>query len=493
MKDNIVRIVTRGAWCVCLLMLVGMLAPISVAQAQSTVGTQQRDAERQLKQLEDQRRAGTAANLQSPAADNISYADVLKDPDNVDLNFRFAKAQLARGDARGAVGTLERILLVTPDLPSVRMVYAIVLFRLDSLDEAEREFRDLSKAKLAPDVKAQIDKFLSEIVQRRQRTRYKVQLTLGGQYDTNRNSAPRDNRVEVGGVPFTVLGRSRKQDDFALLGVISGDVVQDLGLQAPHKMLFSATYFHDEQFSIDTQDTQVGSVSFGPQLRYGSLTVTPRINYTHLQLSREKLLASHGAEVLLERPKVLPWWNMDGYFKASYTSEDFHPTFENAGADSFDGNRYEATVGLTRHINAAHQLNFDLGWVRKTAFGNTDEYSGYKMGMRHTWLMDKGKFLVSSAEFNKNQYRVANLAIDPVAPQVRHERGVRFRVTYGVPVWSFVNESDFGGGVGAKVYDLLKDVTWTGSAELFDQSANIVNFDYLNIQAQTMLTKVWNF
>ena len=138
MKDEIVRVLTRGSWGLCLFMLAFALVPMSVAQAQSTVGTEQKDAERQLKQIEQQRRAGAASGLLAPGADKISYADVLKDPDNVDLNFRYAKAQLERGDVRGAAGTLERILLVTPDLPSVRMVYAIVLFRLDSMDEAER-------------------------------------------------------------------------------------------------------------------------------------------------------------------------------------------------------------------------------------------------------------------------------------------------------------------------------------------------------------------
>jgi hypothetical protein len=44
----------------------------------------------------------------------------------VDLNFRFAKVQLDRGNACGAIGTLERILLLTQNFSEVRMMYAIV-------------------------------------------------------------------------------------------------------------------------------------------------------------------------------------------------------------------------------------------------------------------------------------------------------------------------------------------------------------------------------
>jgi hypothetical protein len=407
----------------------------------------------------------------------------------VDLNFRYAKAQLARGDARGAVGTLERILLVTPNLPSVRMVYAIVLFRLDSMDEAEREFRTLSKAKLAPELKAQIDKFLSEIVQRRQRSRYKVQLTFGGQYDTNRNSAPRGNRIEVGGVPFTVVGRSRKQDDFALLGVLTGEVVQDLGLQAPHEFIASATYYHDEQFSIDSQDTQVASFTFGPRLRFGKLTVTPQLGYSRLALSREKLYEGQTGNVLLETPNVLPWGKVDGYFKAGYTSEEFRTTRENTSADNLDGHRYDADAGLKFRLDSANLLNVDVGWFRKIAFGNSDEFHGFKAGLTHTWLIGDGAFLVSSAEYNKKEYRANSTA----AFKVRHDRGARFRFTYGRPISTLLNESAFGAGVGAKVYDFVKDITWTGTGEIFDQESNIINFDYINFKAQTLLTKVWKF
>jgi hypothetical protein len=369
------------------------------------------------------------------------------------------------------------------------MVYAIVLFRLDSMDEAEREFRALSKAKLAPELKAQIDKFLSEIVQRRKRTRYKVQMTLGGQYDSNRNSAPRDNRIEVGGVPFTVVGRSRKQDDWAFIGVVSGSLVQDLGLQAPHEFLASATYYHDDQFSIDSQDTQVASLSFGPRLRFKNLTVTPKLEYTRLALSREKLYTGNAGNVLVETPNVLPWGKVDGYFKLGYTSEEYRTTRENTTADNLDGHRYDADAGLKFRLNSTNLLNVNMGWFRKIAFGNSDEFHGVEAGLAHTWLIGDGAFLLSSADYSQKQYRANSTA----AFKVRHDRGVRFRVTYGRPVGSFVKESDFGGGVGSKVYDFVKDMTWTATGETFDQRSNIINFDYFNVQAQTLLTKVWKF
>ncbi len=73
--------------------------------------------------------------------DAVTLADVFANPDNLDLNFRYAKAQIARGDLLGAAATLERILLINPDLTRARLLYGIVLFRLDLKARLPRRHR----------------------------------------------------------------------------------------------------------------------------------------------------------------------------------------------------------------------------------------------------------------------------------------------------------------------------------------------------------------
>ncbi|MEQ9199787.1 MAG: tetratricopeptide repeat protein, partial [Rhodospirillales bacterium] len=130
--------------------------------------------------------AEDARNL--PVDDDVTFQDILKDPDNLELNLRYAKAQIARGELKGASATLERILLIDPDQPQIRLYYAIVLYRLDNTDEAERELRALQELQLPPDVAAEVDGFLSEIALRRQRLRFVVGLTFGGYFDDNKTA-----------------------------------------------------------------------------------------------------------------------------------------------------------------------------------------------------------------------------------------------------------------------------------------------------------------
>jgi len=110
---------------------------------------------------------------------DITYADILANPDDIVLNFRWAKAQLARGDVRGASATLERILVLDPDLAPVRLYYAIVLYRLDSLDEARSQFDRLLQMDISPDVEANIRQYVSAIERRRKRPFTKPDFDTG--------------------------------------------------------------------------------------------------------------------------------------------------------------------------------------------------------------------------------------------------------------------------------------------------------------------------
>ena len=88
----------------------------------------------------------------------IEYREILKDPDNISLNFRFARQQVQDGNIKGASATLERILLIQPDLAVVRLFYTAVLIRLDSLAEASQQL-ELVQASGDPAVAAQVERY----------------------------------------------------------------------------------------------------------------------------------------------------------------------------------------------------------------------------------------------------------------------------------------------------------------------------------------------
>lgn len=469
----------------------GTMLPLYVV-AQTQPGLNERDAERQQDLIEKQRRAGESSRLALPAEDDVTYGDVLKDPDNIDLNFRYAKAQIARGNVRGAAGTLERILLITPDLVQVRLIYAIVLFRLDSIDEAEREFRTLRKLKMAANLRTEIDGFLSSIKLRRQKTKTRTQLSFGVKYDSNVNAAPRDGQALVVGIAADLTGRSRKQHDFATLGIVSVEVAQDLGHQARDEMLFSASYYHDEQFAIDSQDLQSASASLGMRLRFENVTMTPKLQYTNLRLSREKYYSSYGGEILLERRNVIPALKIDGHLRARVKAERFHSISETSTAPQQTGTLWEWEAALVKKLTPKHTLSLTGVFTRKLPLSDSfNDYRGHNLALQHTWILSGGKFLLTSLDHSWDLYKTADDSV--TSSQVRHDNRIRFRLTYGMSLDKFIVDATAGNPAAAKYFDFLRGFTWTVTGEILDQNSNIRNFDYRNRRTQTMLTRAWNF
>ncbi len=469
----------------------GTVLPLYVV-AQTQPSLNEREAERQQNLIEEQRRAGESSRHALPAEDDVTYGDVLKDPDNIDLNFRYAKAQIARGNVRGAAGTLERILLVTPDLVQVRLIYAIVLFRLDSIDEAEREFRALRKLKMAASLGVEIDGFLSSIKLRRQKTKTRTQLSFGVKYDSNVNAAPRDGQSLVVGIAADLTGRSRNQHDFAALGIVSAEVAQDMRHQARDELLFSASYYLNEQFAIDSQDLHTGSAGLGIRFRFENVTVTPKLQYTNLRLSREKFYSGYAGEILLERRNVIPDLKIDGHFRVRVKAERFHSITESSTAPQQTGTLWEWEAGLEKKLTPRHKLSLTGVFTRKLPLSDSfNDYRGHNLALKHTWILSGGKFLLTGLDYSWDLYKTTDDSVTPF--QVRHDNRARFRLTYGMSLDKFIVGATAGNPAAAKYFDFLRGFTWTVTGEILDQDSNIRNFDYRNRRAQTMLTRAWNF
>src|SRR6185295_530487 len=146
--------------------------------------------------------AREAAKRQAGGEEDVTWEQVMAKPDDIELNYRFAQTQIRQGNLKGAVATLERLLLVDPGLAKVRLLYALVLFRLGDLDGSERELNTLKKGSVPEDLKAQINDYLAQIEKQRRRTHINAALSLGFGYDDNRNAAPSSGQRLFGDVAF---------------------------------------------------------------------------------------------------------------------------------------------------------------------------------------------------------------------------------------------------------------------------------------------------
>ena len=187
---------------------------------------------RKVQQSEIEKAAEEQKKRQISESDGgVTYEQVMAAPDDIELNYRYALSQVAQGRLQAAATTLERMLMVKKDLPKVKLFYGIVLFRLDSLVDAERVLTELKKEEMPDSLRAEVNDYISQIHSRRRKGRLSVLLGAGLDYDDNRNSGPSTGRRLFLDTPI-VLFTGTRTSDISMTMMANIDGSYDLGFQA---------------------------------------------------------------------------------------------------------------------------------------------------------------------------------------------------------------------------------------------------------------------
>lgn len=410
---------------------------------------------------------------------DVSYEDVLKDPDNIELNVRFAQTQIRKGNLLGASATLERILLVNPNLVEVRVLYAIVLFRLDNMQLAESELKKAAALNIPDDLKSEIARYLKEIARRKRRTRFSALVNLGYQFDTNRKSSPSSKQLD------TILGRAfltpglGREPDTAFQGLARLAVEHDLGFQARHQILAAVSFYQADQADLDQFDLQALDVSAGLSYDMAPTTLKPNVYWKFLRLSHQPFLNGYGANIRLDHrySKALTL-----FASGQAEHQKYFSIFESPSVDLRTGFEFQATLGATYVLLPTMRLTADLTRIRKKARANFNEYRGYLAALNHTWLLGRGTFLLTHLSYGIDLYDTPDLL---VSARRRRDTRYRSRLTFGLPLPLLLFD--------AKLPAALSDVTVTLSGEFFRSASNITNFTYNNSRISMSITKRVDF
>lgn len=399
---------------------------------------------------------------------DVTYEQVLNSPDDPELNFRYAVSQIRKGNLRSAAATLERVLIVRPDDVRVRLVYGIVLFRLDTLDDAERELRQVLAAKVPDDVRAEVSGFLTEIQRRRRRAHLRLMLGAGLDYDDNRNAAPATGTRLFFNTPITLTEDSTRKSDTAKTMLASVAARYELGYQAGHMLLFDYSYYRVEQTRQRTLNLQNHSVSAGFTFKSELVDVTPIAEFDHLLLTQTTYLRSHGGRLKLERrlhPRLS--LSLDG----AYARQGYNRTLVVPTGDERTGDKYDGSVSATFLLTPTMSLSGGFTHTHQGAAAKYNAYVRETMTLGHTWLLGKGRFLATTAAATLDHYQRAEAAI---SPERRVDHGYRGRLSLGQPMGMFWKPLD----------DFLLTLTY----EYYHSLSNLSNYGYTNNKISSLLT-----
>ncbi len=447
-----------------------LLAVAASAQNTPNVDRESQDASR--RGAAEKKAAETAAAAAaSPVSDEIPFEKILANPGDLDLNERFAREQINRGDLRGAATTLERILILAPGRDRTRLLYAAVLYRLDALQDSERELR-IVLARLAPaDVIEEANAYLKMVLGRQRKTHFDVRVTAGFGYDDNRNSASDHDQNLFFGIPVLLNPDSRRQDDTNVTAAGSVGISREFGGSKPQKAFLNLGYYRGEQTRINNLDLQAYSVGGGFDLRWHGWQFIPTAGFDHVLLSQSTYLRDIWEGARLSR-KVRP--RVEVFAEFRHEDQQFVRTRLVTNAEDRTGGQWDYSAGANWVLSPRDRVGMTFLHRRKYAKAVASAYRREALSLDYTHLLGRGAFFAAGITGQADRYDRPDTTL---STDGRQDDALVGSLMVGVPLKIF--------------WKSLDGFTGTLGVERFQQNSNIINYDYSNNRLSGMVTYKW--
>jgi tetratricopeptide (TPR) repeat protein len=199
------------------------------------------------------------------AAYNDAFKAMAADPGNLDKTFRFAELASQIGDLEGAVSALERMLLLNPNLPRVRLELGVLYYRLGSQAAARAYIvRALESPDLPPPVRERAEKVLAMIDKAAAPSKLSGLAMVGLRYQSNANAAPGGD-IKIGGIDAHLDQTSTATKDFNAFALSTLRHLYDLGTQYGDMLDTQLVVYGARQFKRSDVNLAYASLTSGPR------------------------------------------------------------------------------------------------------------------------------------------------------------------------------------------------------------------------------------
>lgn len=397
-----------------------------------------------------------------------AFTAMMADPSNLDKTFTFASAAIAVGDFEGAVGALERMLIINPNLPRVRLELGVLYYRLGSFEVARTYLATALQAKdMPPEVRQRAERVLAEIDRHRNPSKFSGSVMGGVRFQTNANASPSRGEVRVGGIDAVLTNQFRATSDFNVFAAANLAHLYDLGTQSGDAIDTRVALYGARQFKRTDVDLLYLALSTGPRLVVApdsieGLSVRPNVGVEFVALGGYREYVSFGGGVSVDKriEKGLLSVALD------WRRRRYHDSTVRQLNGLRNGNEIALRVGIDREILPWLAATAGFGYTRFLApqgFNAYGEWS-FSAGLIAThdlfgFVPGRATSLSLNAAYLLDDYSVPDVTIDPAT--TRKDREWRFSATMNVPV---IDEISLVGQIGASL-----------------RSSSLPNYRYTNV------------
>ncbi len=254
-------------------------------------------AEATLSQALAQEPAGGDLQKQYDAA----FQEMLKQPANLDVLFKFATLASQTGDLEGAISALERMLLIDPNLPRVRLELGVLYYRLGSYEVARTYLEiALKTPNVPPEVRQRAEKFMAEIQSREKPSHFSGELFLGWRFQSDANLGPTTSSVKLFGQTANLNSSSVGGPDWGIVTSAQIRHTYDFGRQDKSTLETQLTAYANRQFTQSTANVTLLDFTSGPRFQafggtFEDFTVKPFASLGYIWVYDTPYYGSYGA------------------------------------------------------------------------------------------------------------------------------------------------------------------------------------------------------
>ena len=290
---------------------------------------------------------GAAAPADQEQQYDAAFQEMLRKPADLDVLFKFATIASQTGDPEGAISALERMLLINPDLPRVRLELGVLYYRLGSYEIARTYLETALKSQSLPaDVRSRAEQFMAEVEKRQSPSRFSGELFLGTRYQSNANLGPATSAVRLFGQTANLNQQALGTADWGFVSSAQFRHSYDLGLQDKSAIESQLTVYANRQFSLQAANVSLIDFTTGPRFQafqgiFEDVILKPFLSAGYIWVNDQPYYGSYGAGLesgvllanKLRNISIFSWRQQN------YPNTNYLPT-----NSQFTGTQYSATT-----------------------------------------------------------------------------------------------------------------------------------------------------
>lgn len=308
------------------------------------------------------------------------FKQVLADPGNVKLALAYARLAAATGDLEGAVSTLERLLIVAPDVAALDLELGTLYYQLGAYDVASSYFKAAAAAPDAtPAIKAAAAGFTAAAAQGGNADRNMAALTFGARYQSNANSGAENPLIDLNGVPFLLSPAAMAGADangFVSANLHLSDDLHDQGDRFDTDLsAYGALYAQQHDLNALAIEAKPGPVYNLKRFGIANSTLQVYGIFDGESLGGDPYYLAYGLGTALTTA-IDP--ATESHLRLEYRQETFENSTLRPAVSDMDGARVRLSTDLRRQLNPTIALYGSIYGERKAAI--TADNADWEMG-----------------------------------------------------------------------------------------------------------------